>query len=346
MTESYGNRGAGYVSPIGILNILLRQRRILIAVPVVCVAIAVGFVLAKRDEYIATSQFLLTGGQQGSAASVLAAQLGFGAAGSRGESPELYASLVESQGVLRHVAAQSFIDPDGSRQPLPRIYGIEGGDTEDIQRATVAALKESIETRVNPTTGVVAIDVTAATEALAVELADALVGELARFNVENRQRQAEAEREFIEGRVAAAQSELARAEERLRDFLQRNRTYATSPELSREHASLQRDVTFRQQLFTSLAQSFEQARIDEVRNTPIFTVVERAEHTVRPRSESLVLLIAAALLGGLFAGLAIAFTRDFLRRGLSGDASERAELDRLMSEMRPRQRKGSAATPS
>jgi uncharacterized protein involved in exopolysaccharide biosynthesis len=51
-------------------------------------------------------------------------------------------------------------------------------------------------------------------------------------------------------------------------FLQANRQWANSPDLTFQHDRLERDIALRQQVYTTLVQSFEQARISEVRDTP------------------------------------------------------------------------------
>jgi len=94
---------------------------------------------------------------------------------------------------------------------------------------------------------------------------------------DTRQSQAAAERGFTEERMAEAQEELRAAENELQRFLQNNRQFQNSPELVFQHDRLQRRVAMRQQVYTSLVQSYEQARIDEVPNTPVITVVEYAE---------------------------------------------------------------------
>ena len=63
---------------------------------------------------------------------------------------------------------------------------------------------------------------------------------------------------------------------------------ATRPELNFQQERLQRQVQLQQQLYTTLSQSFEQAKIEEVRDTPVITVVEPPEAPVRPDPRGLV----------------------------------------------------------
>ena len=88
------------------------------------------------------------------------------------------------------------------------------------------------------------------------------------FNQERRQSQAAAERRFVEARREEAKGELEEAERNLQRFLEQNRSYESSPQLVFEAQRLQRSVDINQQLYTSLAQSYEQARIAETVTHP------------------------------------------------------------------------------
>ena len=43
------------------------------------------------------------------------------------------------------------------------------------------------------------------------------------------------------------------------------------------HDRLERQVSVRQELVTAMAQAYEQARVDEVRNAPVITVIDQPE---------------------------------------------------------------------
>jgi uncharacterized protein involved in exopolysaccharide biosynthesis len=102
------------------------------------------------------------------------------------------------------------------------------------------------------------------------------------FNLNRRQTKAGADRRFVETRVRESLDSLRGAEAALEAFLQRNREYRNSPQLVFAYDRLDREVRMRQQLYTTLIQSYESARIDEVRNTPVITVMEAPDLPARP----------------------------------------------------------------
>jgi uncharacterized protein involved in exopolysaccharide biosynthesis len=152
------------------------------------------------------------------------------------------------------------------------------------------------------------------------------------FNLETRQTQAGEERRFIEARMDAARSELRAAEDQLRTFLQRNRDFRNSPELMLANERLQREVAWRQQVFTSLAQAYEQARIEEVRNIPVTTLIEPPAAPVRPDGRGTAKWGLLALVIGLFSAVLLAFAIEFARRDGRGEDEESLEFGRLRAE--------------
>jgi uncharacterized protein involved in exopolysaccharide biosynthesis len=149
------------------------------------------------------------------------------------------------------------------------------------------------------------------------------------FNLNRRQEQASAEREFIEKRLADAQAQMSAAENNLQVFLTENRDFRSSPTLTLEFDRLNRTVASRQSLYNGLATSYEQAKIEEVRDLPVITVLEPPEMPIEadPRGGKRKALIG--LLIGLMAGIVIAFIIDRLAVNKTVRSDEYSEFNNL-----------------
>ena len=152
----------------------------------------------------------------------------------------------------------------------------------------------------------------------------------------------------------AAQRELEDAENGLEVFLAQNRTYQTSPKLTIEAGRLQRRIDLRQQIYTTLVGEYEEARIREIRNTPVITVVDPPEGSARVRFKVLALVLVGLALGAAF-GVVLAFLLEYfaaLRRerssefetlqGLLASAQRELRLHRLIPQRGPTKRTGSS----
>src|SRR5207244_4476199 len=101
----------------------------------------------------------------------------------------------------------------------------------------------------------------------------------------------------LEGRSQEALTELRTAEQAMQDFLVRNRQYQNSPPLQFEASRLQRRIDLTQQVYTNLVQAYEQARVAEVRNTPVLTIIDKPEGSAQPSVRLRTLGILGVLLG-------------------------------------------------
>lgn len=339
--------GEGGFSPLELVNVLLRHRRAIIAFGVLVPLVSIGFILLRPRSFTSTASFMPQQSQRAGASQLaaLAGQFGFNIpTGEAGQSPEFYADLVVSREVLGAVADDTFsvadtLGPFGRGEVtggLATLLEIEQRAPEPIRRVKVIEwLRENaLSVSIGQETGVVRLSVQTRWPELSARIAARLIDLVNQFNLETRQTQAAAERRFIEERMAQARDELRTAEKRLEAFLRNNRQFQNSPELLFENERLERQVNMRQQVFTSLAEAYEQARISEVRNTPVITVVEPAQVPVQPDPRGVVATAALAGALGLGLGALVAFGLEYVDRRRGEDADEYSEFRSLWQETR------------
>ena len=302
-----------------LLMIVWRQRR-LVGLCVLAVMIpALILQLLKPPTYTATASFRPQAQSSGgSGVSSLAAQFGFSlpsGGGDPGESPAFYVELLHSRGVLGALADSSYQSESGRASSLADLLDIPASSSVQRRReAVVKRLRAAIGGGLSPRTGIVTVSVTMKSPKLAEQLATNLLAELNRFNLQGRHFQAAAEREFVERRNEEVSAELRTAEDRLSAFMQQNRNYSNSPALSFQRDRLAREVDLKQKVSTTLAQSYEEAKINEIRNTPLVTIIEKPELPLDQDPRGRIKAMLFALLGGLLIGVGIAFGRERFAR--------------------------------
>jgi uncharacterized protein involved in exopolysaccharide biosynthesis len=99
---------------------------------------------------------------------------------------------------------------------------------------------------------------------------------------------------------------------------------------------LTREISERQAVYALLAQAFERASIDEVRDTPVLTVIEGPAGSAAPQSRDTV--VRGILMGmlGLVLAVGLAFWREALRTSRERQSPELREFQRLKEEALPR----------
>ncbi len=204
----------------------------------------------------------------------------------QGQSPQFYADLLTSRAVLANVIGQTFPDPETGKgtRTLQELFEIKGVTPEYEREMSVDVVAGTIKTDLNRNTGVVRVSVITPWRSISTALLDAILRELNAFNLNALQSQATAERRFVEGRLALAKDSLRAAENRLESFLRSNRQASFPPELRFIEGRLTRDVALDQQVASALAQALEDARIREVRDTPVISIIEAPAARYRPES--------------------------------------------------------------
>jgi len=276
----------------------------------------------------------------------IAAQFGFsaGALGGGDESVDFYADLVKSREVMTAAVQTTYhfatddAGHDSLSGDLVSLYKPWGSSDLERLQNTVKRLDKNLSVEADEQAGIVSVRVRAKWPELAEQINARLLALVNEFNVRRRESRAGVERQFVEQRLADALRDLTAAEDHLRAFLENNRTFQSSPRLTFEANRLQRRVDLRQQVYTTLAQSYEQARIDEVRNTPVVTIVDHPKGSAQP-TRSWALIVIAALALGAVAGAGAAFAHELWLRQRAENPEDYQEFDSFVGGLSVRLRR-------
>lgn len=321
------------LSLVAVASVLLRRRRIILALAITLPVISGAYHLLKPRTYTVTSSFIVRANNQGGAAG-LAAQLGVDVGGvDVSQSPIFYATLVRTPDVLMRLADSSFATSDDPKpRALADIWEITERDPRLRRDAVVKALQTVVTSSIPSRLDLVSVSVTTRDPLLSRELAEAMLVQINRFNLLTLQSRAGAERRFSEGRMLEVQGELRTAESALQRFLEDNRQDYLSPALTIEKSRLGRKVELLQQTYSTLATSFERARIDEVRDTPLITVIQRPMSPSLPDPRGTVSSVILMFFLGLLGGAALAFMLEALSWMRLSEDEDAREFNRLIAD--------------
>jgi uncharacterized protein involved in exopolysaccharide biosynthesis len=322
------------ISLLELVNVLLKRWKLVVGLPIVAAFLAAVVSLLIAPKYTATASFVPETESSGlslpSGVAGLAAQFGVAVPGGGANSPAFYGDVLRSRTIRDEVLQARYPDPRGragaDSVTLLAILDIDGGNlTERLEKGR-KQLEKATSVRVDNETSVVAVSVETRHPVLSAAVANLFIDLLNRFNLETRQSNAEERRRFVEERMSAAEDELHAAEDDLQSFLERNRRIEGSPELQFHRDRLQRQVTIKQEVFTTLRRSYEEARIQEVNDTPVITVIDRAVTPDKKSSPKRKLnVILAFFLGGIL-GVFGAFGREFAARARENDRGDYEEF--------------------
>lgn len=312
----------GY-STYGVLNLLLGHARWFVVVPLVTAALTVALTLLFGNRWVAESTFApgaSSSGSMGRLAS-LASQFGVSVPllGESEESVDFYVRLTRARVVLESVVREDYAFPvreqstDTVRGNLSDLYRIDQESPTKEMHQAVERLGKALDVEGDVNAGVVTVRTRAKWAGLAEQLNRSLLTAIDEFNQQRRQAQAAAERTFLENRLGTARAELTAAEGELARFLEGNRRYEDWPALRFQYERLRRDVDQGEQLIEALSTAYEEARLEEVRNTPVIAVLDPPEGSARRPASLIANAIWGAAAGAMLV-LLLAFGREYARR--------------------------------
>jgi tyrosine-protein kinase Etk/Wzc len=308
---------------LNLMSLLVRHRRATVGFPLL-VAVLTGVVtLLVPPTYTAITTFVPEASPQRvvpAGLAGLASQFGISLGSEASKSPKFYAEVVRSRELMEHILLSRYADPrqkqesQGDSATLLSILGVRGKDLADSLYRAVKKLNKLVSVTTNAQTNIVTLSVDARYATLAAEVANGFVAKLNAFNTQSRQSQAREQRKFVEQRLADGESALRAAEEDLRTFYERNRTWQQSPQLTFEEGRHRRQVEIRQELYLTLQREYEAARMQEVNDTPVITVIDSATPPAKRSKPQRILLTLTALVLGAMVGASWAAGADYVER--------------------------------
>ena len=330
------------MSLLKVASVGLRRRRLILLATLGGGLLGLLFAFTSPLQYTASASFLPHGGDEAVLAGVsgLAQQFGFliPSTGEAERSPEFYQDLLRSREILSGLVRPGVevATADGvTKVDLAEYFEVKGETPEERNARTREYLAEDvISVSMALGTSVVTLSVRTDDPELSAAIGRRLLELISVFDLETRQSQASAERGFAEERLAQLRVELSIAEDSLLSFLVENRQFVSSPQLTFEHDRLQRQVVMRQELVTAMAQAFEQARIEEVRNTSLLTLIDQPEVPPIPDTRGVLVKLVLGLTMGFLAGFGLAFVRDFDERAKDEGSEAYGEFQQVLEDAR------------
>jgi len=288
-----------------------------------------------------------------------------------GLSPEAYPSILESREVRLAVVRDTFPFPDAERPMTfvdyvnrdPGVFGLildftirlprtlsealsaerpqpAGTDstgapvypTEEEDKA-LKIIADQVAASVDQESGLMSIQVTAGGPVLAADMAERFLHHLRQRVREIRTKKVKENLSFVEQRFAEAQQELEGAEERLAQFLERNQNI-NSAQLQFQRDRLQRQVRFKEELYSELQTQLTQTRLDLQRQQPVVTIVENPVPPMERSAPRRTLVVLLSLVFGVFLGTGLAFARSFFDNQ-QDDAEEREKVEEIRDAFVP-----------
>jgi uncharacterized protein involved in exopolysaccharide biosynthesis len=206
----------------------------------------------------------------------------------------------------------------------------EGGQPlipSEEENAALKSIADKIAASVDDETGLMTITANAGGPQLAASLAESFLDHFTTRVRDIRTEKVREQLEFVEGRFEEAERELETAENQLAQFLEQNQN-PTTASLQFRRDRLQRQVSFKEQLYSELQSQLTQTRLDLQRRQPVVTVVEKPVPPMNRSAPQRSLIVLFSLVASTFLGVFGAFITYSVR------ATEDSEKQNKLKELR------------
>ena len=220
--------------------------------------------------------------------------------------------------VVTRTLPKASILPANLNQPGIRVSVLEPSGTDSASQITpdekmkIGALTSRIKVEIRKgSLNLLMVTVNMNDPVVTKELAGSVVTTLTRYIIDYRTRKVKNDRAFIEELHAGAEKKYKRAQQILASYNDRNQNVVRSAARTEgESLKAEYDLTFN--VYTSLSQLLEQAKINVQENTPVFTMIDPPSDATKISSGRNVILIMLFL--GILAGVGVVFGKPALAK--------------------------------
>jgi len=214
----------------------------------------------------------------------------------------------------------SLFSEEQPEKPLPTsvkrdtVYSL----TKD-QMGVIKMLQDQLTANVDQETGVITVKGEFPDPQATAEISHAGIALLKKYMKDYRTNKAKKDLEFIKEQVGEAKQRFENAQDRLANFRDSNINLTTAKAQTKEQQlQSQYDLAFN--LYNSLSQQLEQARLQVQQNTPVFTVLQPVNLPIEKSAPHRILILFISVILGCLASCGWVLAEEWwLRRQIGGE---------------------------
>ncbi len=267
-----------------------------------------------KPVFVSQAKIMSSSQTQSSQAAGIAARFGISIPEISGDVEWVYPEIVKSRKISKLMLKRKFDTNEfGPQKLLLQIltYGYKkpavGLDT--LIKSGVHKMQSMIE--IDKSGNFYDLSIKAGEPEFARDLVDALIEELDTHQKNYNRSKTSKTRLFIEERIVDTHKDLEKAEEKLKNFRDRNRRIENSPSLQLEETRLLRETAVLTGVYTTLKQQLETTKIEEVKDSDYVIVLDRPEAPLERTSPRKKRSVIIAGFFGIFLGIFLAIIKGY-----------------------------------
>lgn len=323
--ENEKKRNSEQVDLTEIIVILLRRKVLIAVVTLVAIVIAVVYSLVAEEKFSARTKMVYESASAKSMSESLGALVAIaGINSSSGSDMSAYFSdIIYSRDFLNPILDSVWqVDELDStnKQNLFSLWKVKSWvDTNEVhwkrlmRYEALDMITKKISFDVIPSSGLMVVETEFSTPYLSYQINNFIIEQLNNVVLKTINQKSVVNREFVEVRMNQAEDDLKSSEVSMKNFRQKNMVVG-SPMLMLAQQRLIREMNVRQEVFITLRQQYEMAKIDENKNIPVISTIEKATIPVKRSFPKRKIIVVIGMVLGLFVGCISAFVVEWLSK--------------------------------
>tara|TARA_B100001996_G_scaffold309531_1_gene251183 strand:- start:439 stop:1365 length:927 start_codon:yes stop_codon:yes gene_type:complete len=302
--------------------ILKKRIKLIIAITLLSISFAIAYVFfIAHPTYVTTAKLLPTG-EDNSLSNVqgFASQFGLSLpfqGGSALSFSDIYPEVLKSRQLIAIILEKKFNTRKyGQKQSLKNIlsrqYRLDKYDVDERFKRASEILQDNIKVSKARLTSIVTLEVGAIEPDFAVDLTNAIINESDKLQRQFKTHQVSDKRSFIEDRIKDVKKDLESAQEDLKEFREKNRQVQYSPALLLEEERLTTEMDVKKEIFSTLKQQFELAKIEEVEGGATVQILDKPVAPYQQSNPKVLLSIFLSVFVGFGLSIVLAYIMDGL----------------------------------
>jgi len=304
------------------LYIIKKRIKLIIAITLLSISFAIAYVFFIAHPVYVTTAKLLPTGEDNSLSNIqgLASQFGLSIpfqGGSNLSFTDIYPEIVKSKQLIAIILEKKFNTRKyGQKQLLKNIlsrqYRLDKYDVDERFKRASEILQDNIKISKARLTSIVTLEVGAIEPDFAVDLTNAIINESDKLQRQFKTHQVSDKRSFIQDRIKDVKKDLESAQEDLKEFREKNRQVQYSPALLLEEERLTTEMDVKKEIFSTLKQQFELAKIEEVEEGATVQILDKPVAPYEQSSPKVILSIFLSFFIGFGLSVVISYVMDEL----------------------------------
>ena len=189
-----------------------------------------------------------------------------------------------------------------------RLVSKSNADPRVVNEKAIKKFDDHVKVSEDRITGLIKITTSFQDPVVSSAVANFIGNQVETYIQKENSAQSTKEKLFISDRLLIVKNELESSEMELKDFKERNRGYEDSPELFMIYSQLFREVEVKKEVYLTLQQQLELARIEEVKKSPILHILDEAVPPIKKSSPNRsFFLIVSVFLGFSLSSIIVIF---------------------------------------